>query len=270
MDYREKQERDNLLRQLESMGYNQSGRKTRSDKGKARGDINYPAHRQESALAVYLRIKARMYKRDAQLAAEGEIGTFLEMDENSFYGIIPERYRVVGQSYQQDYQGRAINHTVKKVKIQKEVDLEEYRFAAYKEQAVKNPQVAVPIKYWPEIRQMLNIRYGMSGDEATQALTRRQITWSQLFCEFYFLSENEYWLWDYEHWRRDYSYVPAQQLQEDFVFSIANPPGSQAFHPEWAYKQTEKQQELEETIRAEQERKARQFIINLKTRKGDK
>ena len=257
-----------LLKQLEELGYHKSGRKQRSDKGQPRGTITKAQDREPTTkLAIYQRVKNKMYNKDQRMLSNGGYGTFLDMDENSFYLSIPARYQTKGHNYVQVYQGRRIEHTIRKVKIQNEVDLEKYRFDAYKEQAVLNPQQAIPEKYWPELRQMLIIRYGMTGDEATKALTKRQITWEDLFCEFYFLDHENFWLWDYQHWKMDYSFVPAQQLPEDFQFSLDYSPGTEEFHPEWAYKANERREQAKEEQEQERQRKADQFIWNMKRSK---
>lgn len=260
--------KNKLLQELALLGYHPSGRKQRADKGKLRGEIAKPIERDNhSKLTIYTRVKQRMYNKDQRMLANGGYGTFLDMDENSFYLSIPARYQTKGHSYVQVYQGRRIEHTVRKVKIQNEVDLEKYRFDAYKEQAVLNPQQAVPEKYWPELRQMLIIRYGMTGDEATKALTKRQITWEDLFCEFYFLDHENFWLWDYDRWKTDYSFVPVQQLPEDFVFNYNAAPGTDEFHPEWAYKANERREQAKEEQEQERQRKADQYIWNMKRSK---
>lgn len=258
-------EKRKLLEQLANLGYHSSGRKQRSDKGQSRGAIKKSESPRDksSRLAVYYRIKQRVFNRDQQLKSSGGYGLFIEMDENSFYLFIPARYQKVGRIYNQVYQGRKIEHTVQTKKVQKAIDLEKYRFEAYKEQAVLNPTQTVLEKDWPELRQMLIIRYGMTGDEATQALTKRQINWEDLFCEFYYLSHENFWLWDYEHWRRDYSFVPTQALPENFVFDYDHSPGSDEFHPEWAYKANERLQQDKEETEQERQRKANQFIMNM-------
>lgn len=260
-----------LLRQLESMGYHSSGRKQRSDIGKPRGKINRIKSQdidKKSKLAIYQKVKSQMYNKDQKLQAETGYGLFLDMDENSFYLSIPARYSNKGHIYVQVYQGRRIEHTVRRVRLQKEVDLEKYRFEAYKEQALLNGTQAVPEKYWPELRQMLIVRYNMTGDEATLALQKRQITWEDLFCEFYFLSHHNFWLWDYERWKFDYSRVPCRQLPEDFCFYYEASPGSEDFHPEWAYKAKERDEQEKEEREQEQQRKANQFIYNMKRSKS--
>lgn len=257
-----------LLQELNQMGYHSSGRKQRSDKGKPRGEIAKSNSRQpKTKLAIYTKVKNQMYNKDQRLQAQQGSGLFLEVDENSFYLSIPARYINKGQYYVQVYEGRKIEHTVRRLRVQKEIDLEKYRFEAYKEQAVLNPKIAVQEQYWPELRQMLIIRYEMTGDEATAALKKRQITWEELFCEFYFLSKDDYWLWDYLHWRQDYSFIPVQQLPEDFVFNYNNSPGSKEFHPEWAYKVREKQEQAKEDEESERKRKADQFIWNMKSKR---
>lgn len=256
-----------LLKQLEQLGYHSSGRKQRSDKGQPRGSIAKPIEREpKNRLAIYMKVKNQMYNKDQRLQATGGYGTFLDMDENSFYLSIPARYQNKGHFYVQQYQGRTIEHNVRRQRIQKEIDLEKYRFEAYKEQAVLNPKEVVPSKYWPELRQMLIIRYDMTGDEATQALTKRQINWEDLFCEFYFLSHNDFWLWDYARWKMDYSFVPSQQLPEDFEFNYNASPGTEEFHPEWTYKANERREQEQQEAEQEKQRKADQFIWNMKKR----
>lgn len=260
-------QKNKLLNELQQLGYHSDGRKQRSDKGKSRGQIAKPEETSpKSKLSIYMRVKQRMFNRDQALRTNGGSGILLEMDENSFYLSIPAKYVTKGEKYVQVSNGRRIEHSVKRVRVQKEVDLEHYRFDAYKEQALLHGSEAVQEKYWPEIRQMLNIRYGFTGDEATAALKKRQITWEQLFCEFYFLSIDDYWEWDYAHWQRDYSYVPTQQLPEDFVFDFNNYPGSEKFHPEWSYKAEERIKQEQEEKEQEQKRKSEQFIMNMHKR----
>lgn len=263
----EQLKKNKLLQELASLGYHPSGRKQRADKGRPRGEIAKPIERDNhSKLAVYMRVKQRMYNKDLKLQSTQGYGTFLDMDENSFYLSIPARYANKGHFYVQIHEGRRIEHTVRRVRLQKEVDLEKYRFEAYKEQALLHGSEAIPEKYWPELRQMLIIRYNFTGDEATKALTKRQITWEQLFCEFYFLPEDNYWQWEYDRWKMDYSFVPAQQLPEDFQFSLDYSPGTEEFHPEWAYKANERRAQAQEELEQERKRKSDQFIWNMKRR----
>lgn len=257
-------EKEKLLAQLQSLGYHPSGRKIRNDKNSAHNTHS----RTNTALSTYLRVKSRMYNRDAYLQANGDTGTMLEVDENSFYVTIPARYDTKGKIYYQIVNGRKIEHTVQRVKVQKEIDLESYRFEAYKEQAITNPDLAVDNRFWPELRQMLNIRFGLTGDEATKALTKRQITWFELFCEFYYLLPQEAWHWTYDLWRMYYEYIPKQLLPEDFTLSLIHPPGSPEFHPEWTWKRMEKIQQKLDEVEQEKKRKSEQFIINLKRRKN--
>ena len=264
----EEHKKAQLLKQLEQMGYHKSGRKQRSDKGQPRGEIAKAQNREPTTkLAIYQRVKNKMFNKNQRMLANGGYGTFLDMDENSFYLSIPARYQTKGHNYVQVYEGRKIEHTVRKVMIQKQLDLEKYRFEAYKEQAILHGSEAVPEKYWPELRQMLIIRYNFTGDEATQALTKRQITWEELFCEFYFLDHENFWLWDYDRWKTDYSFVPVQQLPEDFVFNYNAAPGTDEFHPEWAYKVKEKLEQDQLDKEQEEKRKATQFIWNMKRSK---
>lgn len=260
-------ERTKLLQELSQLGYHSSGRKQRADRGKSRGAIKQPVEKDKSKMGIYQRVKSRIFNKDLKLKETTGYGTFLEVDENSFYCLIPARYRTVGHSYDQKLEGRSIHHTVKKVRVQSEIDLEFHRFNAYKEKALLTPNEKVQEKYWPEIRQMLNMRYSLTGDEATQALKKRQITWEELFCEFYFLSKDDYWQWDYRMWKHDYELIPVQLLPEDFTFNLQHSPGSEEFHPEWAYKADERKEQIEEERRQRKERKANQFIYNMKRRK---
>lgn len=267
MDNEQQFLRNKLLNELTKLGYHKNGRKQRADKGQSRGAIAKPTERDnQSKMATYMRVKQRMFNKDQKLQETNGYGLFLEMDNNSFYLSIPARYQTIGHNYCQVVDGRKINHTTRRVRVQKPVDLEYYRFLAYKEKAVMTPDEPVPEKYWPELRQMLIVRYGMTGDEATIALRKRQINWLDLFCEFYYLSKDSYWLWDYEHWRLDYSFVPSQLLPEDFVFDFQHSPGSEEFHPEWAYKANERREQAKQEEAEEQQRRADQFIINMRRR----
>lgn len=263
-DYNSKQEKLRLLQQLENMGYHSDGRKVRSDKGKPQGAK--PRNSKASKLSIYMRVKARMFNRDTYLQANDTYGTMLEIDENSFYIVIPARYKNSDTPYIQVHDGRRIEHTVRRVRTQKEIDLEKYRFEAYQEQAILNPTNIVPSEYWPELRQMLNIRYGFTGNEATEALTHRQINWFQLFVEFYFLQPKQFAQWTYERWRKHYSNIPVQQLPEDFEFDYYNAPGTEFFHPEWAWKAKEREQQELESQQQEQKRKREQFLQNMSKR----
>ena len=254
-----------------------SGRRVRSDKGKKhsytkeraketkpralRSDKGIP--RPETRVSktkrqVYAAIKAKLYKRDQELIAQGELPLLRGVDENSYYIVIPAAYETRADYHTQEHDGRTIQHTVRRVCTQKELDLERWRFNAWQE-AATSEDWNEPSTYVPEIRQMLATRYGIVGKEADEAIAKRQITNFELFCEFYHLEPADAAMWDYDTWQTMYQLCPCVCLDDDFIFSLTLRPGTPEFHPEFAYHANKVVQQQQEAAEQEIERRRRQF-----------
>lgn len=228
-------------------------RATRSDKGQVRPEQRVPKTKQQ----VYAFIKAKLYKRDQELIDKGESPLLRGVDENGYYIVVPASYETKADYHTQEVGGRNIQHTVRRVCTQKEIDLERHRFNAWQEASQSNPDGVS--EYLPEIKQMLAVRYGIMGKEADEAIARRQITNFELFCEFYHLEPGDAAMWDYDTWQSMYSYVPVMCLEDDFVFSLKLRPGTPEFHPEFAYHADKVIRLAKEAATEEAERRRRQF-----------
>lgn len=229
-------------------------RATRSDKGRARPEQRVSKTKEQ----VYNFIKAKMYKRDQELIDKGESPLLRGVDENGYYIVVPAAYLTKADYHTQEHQGRNIQHTVRRVCTQKEIDLERYRFNAWQELATSEDWDK-PSTYLPEIKQMLTVRYGIMGKEADEAIARRQITNFELFCEFYHLEPSDAAMWDYDTWQSMYSYIPVMCLEDDFIFSLTLRPGTPEFHPEFAYHADKVIRLAKEAAAEEAERRRRQF-----------
>ena len=124
----------------------------------------------------------------------------------------------------------AIEHTTRRQRVQKAVDLEHYRFDAWKEMAMDHPDEIV--KPNDDLRGMLFHRYGFTTEQSNQAIENRQVPWLTLFCETYFIRLEDAGKWDYETWRDYYDSCPTQALPDDFEFIYGVRPGTEYFHPE--------------------------------------
>lgn len=266
---------EELLREAQALTH-PNGRKVRSDKGKShqytkeraketkprtprsdKGQMRVDARVAKTKQAVYAAIKAKLYKKDQELINRGESPLLRGVDENSFYIVVPAAYETKADYHTQEHKGRSIQHTVRRVCTQKELDLERHRFNAWQEAALMCPED--PSIYIPEIKQMLIVRYGLMGKDADDAIAKRQISNFDLFCEFYHLAPKDAAMWDYDTWQSMYSYCPCMTLDDDFVFSLTLRPGTPEFHPEFAYHADEVVQLAKEAIEQEKERKRRQF-----------
>lgn len=267
--------RNDLLRQLKQLGYHPSGRKIRADKN---AQHNYPNKRipqdpstlKNTKVSIYRRVKTKVMQAHAKDIANGGVGIYREVDENGYYIVIPASYVNKGQTYIQVYQGRRIEHTTRRVRTQKEIDLEQYRFEAYREQYILFNEQTVDESWYPEICNMLITRYSMTGDEAYEAIRKRKITWREYFCEFYHLEPRTAHMWSYEHWRRDYHFIPVQLLPDDFEFNYESAPGTDEFHPEWKWKRDKvlAQEKLDQET--EEKRKIDTFSANINRNKRRK
>lgn len=257
--------KDELLQELNAYIDLSSGRKRRSDKGKRRHVYNSPMY--QSKMHIYNKVRARLANRDSQLKAENDGASTLlsvEYDENGFYLSIPETYKTISCYYKQDYHGRAIEHTTRKVRTQKGIDLERYRFEAWQQIAVEQPDKIVEPS--PDIRGLLYNRYGFTGStkEVDEAIDNRQVPWLTFFAEMYFIRIEDANKWDYETWREYYDLCPVGQLPDDFEFIYGVKPGTEYFHPEWAYIANRKAAEEERLRNEETKRKSEQFISNIR------
>lgn len=264
-------EKNALLRQLSALVH-PNGRKKRTDKGQSH---NYPSNRsspqtprvdkgvqreQQTPLSIYQRVKARMYNKDQEAINNGEQPLLRGFDENGYYIVIPASYQTEAKNYTQVHEGRQIAHTVRRVCTQKEIDLERYRFEAWQWLATRLSTMNQPADCLSELMSYLSHRYGILGNEAKELIAKRQITWFELFCEFYYLNPNDAVMWDYDTWQNMYKYCPCETLPEDFTFSLTLRPGTPEFHPEWAYHAEKISQREQEDIEAEKLKRKLQFI----------
>lgn len=257
-----------LLKELSTLVH-PSGRKKRTDIGKSHIKQS-DKQMQQTKMAIYNRVRAKLAARNERLLSDNPNNNLLskEFDVNGFYVSIPAIYETRAYNYQQLVDGRKINHTTHRVRTQKEVDLEAYRYEAWRELALspstKN-QIVTPNA---DLRGILFHRYALTPEDANRIITNRALKWPELFEEIYFVRADEIQFWDYDTWRTHYDCIPVDTvLDEDFRFDYYNKPGSPNFHPEWAY-YVEKQA-LSATLTADQEkqRKGEQFIANMKKNK---
>ena len=257
--------KEELLEELKTLIDPLSGRKRRSDKGKRRHAYNSPMY--QSKMHIYNKVRARVGNRDSQLKKETDVSSSLlsiEYDENGFYLPVPEAYKTISCYYKQDYHGRAIEHTTRRVRTQKGIDLERYRFEAWQQIATETPDKIVEPS--PDIRNLLYNRYGLTGslEEIDEVIDNRQVSWLTFFCEMYFIRLEDARKWDYETWREYYELCPVGQLPDDFEFIYGVKPGTEYFHPEWAYIANRKAAEEERERNQEAQRKSEQFISNIR------
>lgn len=248
-----------------------TGRKVRSDKGKKRLDPETKPNlykrslqtKKLSKLAIYNQVLGKVKAKDQTRIANNEAPFFEGYDANGFYIVIPAQYTTEAAHYEQHYKGRKINHDTRRKCIQKKLDLERHRFEAWQEMATNHETRDHVVPICPELRVMLDQRFGILGKEADQAILRRQITWYELFQEFYFVEAEDVSTWDYDLWRDHYVCCPRETLPEEFRFRLKERPGSPTFHPEWAYRVLKLAQQSEQEREQERERKRAQFLTNL-------
>lgn len=247
--------KEQLLREVSKYVHLDSGRKRRTDK-------NQP-HQQftQTKMALYNRIKNKLSNRRVK---ENNLLLSFEFDENGFYLPIPEMFETKAIKYKQEVDGRTIDHNIRRVRTQKYIDLEQYRFEAWQELALTQPASNIPPNQ--DLNGILFVRYNMTPEESELATIKRKPTWEEIFCEVYHIKPTEIFKWSYEDWRKYYEIVPKQLLDDDFVFEYGKVPGTEAFHPEWNYKLKEIEQREVDEKEQEEKRKSEQYIINL--RKG--
>lgn len=251
--------------QLLSLGIDpDTGRKIRADKGKERGKYSKrdEATAHATPMHVYKRVIARMRAQDQERVANDLAPLIGDFDENGFFIVIPAAYDTVGQHYKQVVKGRIIEHQVRRVRTQKEIDLEKYRFEALAYMATSSSKDE-PMDQLEHVRVMLAKRYGLSAYDIKECLARRKITWYEFFCEFYYLDEREATLWNYETWRAHYEIMPKETLPEDFKFDLYHAPGTPEFMPHLAYRKKKLEQLEVEARQQERERKRLQFLSNM-------
>lgn len=243
-----------------------TGRKIRADKGKERKKKYKERENKNTTNAdpmnVYKRVLGRVRAKDEALVQEGQTPRMRGFDENGLFIVIPASYETRGCEYKQQIVGRVIDHTVRRVCVQKEIDLEKYRFNALQSMAFSD-KANEPVTQLEHVRIMLRERYHLIEREINACLQRRKITWFELFCELYYLDPMEASLWDYETWLSHYKITPAETLPDDFVFHIKTPPGTPEFMPEWQYRREKLERQQEEAVQAERERKRSQFLTNM-------
>ena len=135
-DNYEQKSKSELLAELSTL-IHPSGRKKRSDIGKTHKPVSSFPHT-SSKLAIYNRVRAKLAARNERLLSDNPNNNLLskEFDVNGFYVSIPAIYETRAYNYQQVVEGRKINHTTHRVRTQKEVDLEAYRYEAWRELAL--------------------------------------------------------------------------------------------------------------------------------------
>ena len=250
---------------LLSLGIDPStGRKIRSDKGKTHQARAQEDNRKKpsSKMSIYCRVITRIKNLDAKRVQNNEPTLLGDFDENGLFVVIPAVYETKACNYKQVVEGRTIDHTVRRVCTQKEIDLEKYRFEALQEMAFSD-QGNMPVTQLEHVRIMLAKRYGLSANDIARCLEKRKITWWELYLELYHISEYEAALWDYDTWHSHYEIAPKETLPDDFEFRIKTPPGTKEFMPEWQYRRDKLEKIQEDKVNEERERKRNQFLANL-------
>lgn len=257
-------DKDDLIAELRLLVHEDSGRKKRSDRGTQH---KYPStNKKIDKMTIYKRVKARMIVKSQKAIEEGYQPIMPEFDENGFYTLIPESSIVKGGNFKQSIDGRVINHTVRKSVIQKKIDLEKYRFEAWQELALQESTKNDIVTPSPDLNGILLYRYGLNPQKIKEILEKRQITWYNLFQEIYFVEKPEEWT--YLQWREHYSRCPNEALDDDLRFNLEFKPGTKEFHPEWEYNVYKKKLLLAKELEEEKERRAKQYISNMKFKGG--
>lgn len=250
--------KEDLLKELSTMIHIDSNRKRRSDAGqKHKTTKDEPIN--QTKMAIYNRVKARIINKDNSLLRG--------FDENGFYLLIPAAYNTVASNYKQEYKGRQLQHTVSRKCVQKEIDLEEYRFNAWKELAIQSFTKDNIVEPNSDLRGILFVRYNLPLNKINDIIVKRQITNAELFSEIYFVEVQDIPYWDYDTWRKHYECCPKMLLPEDFKFRLDALPGTPEFMPEWQYHKDKIDQQQKIDAEQERERKSNQFISNLRRRK---
>jgi len=261
-----KDQRAELLAELAGYVHLDSGRKRRTDAGTAH-NVAAVYGRSNQKMATYNRIKSRILNRDRTLRSEENANMSkltVEVDCNGFYLPIPEIVKSKSTYYKQTYKGRQIVHTVARVKDQRYIDLEKYRFEAWQYQALNYPdQIVTPN---PDLRGFLFYRYGFTTEQSNTAIINRQVTWQDLFEEIYFVRRRDIGIFDYETWRDYYDCCPEGQLDEDFRFIYGVRPGTSEFHPEWEYKSKKLTAQAEQAEEDKARQRSAQYIANMHIR----
>ena len=261
-----------LLEKLSKYVDLSTGRKRRADKGSSH---NYTKNRRstfQTKMSVYKRLLSRLENRaQQQISESGQSLLSKEFDINCYYVPIPETVAYKPQEYKQIYQGRLIEHTVKRVVTQRYIDLEQYRFEAYQELAIDKPDDVLQADN-KDLRFFLLNRYGLLMSELNEAINKRKITYLEFFCETYYIKPNQINYWTYEKWKEEYEHVPYQRLEDIpyFSFDYFIPVGSENNHPEWAGYIAEKEAQRKVDECAETERRRAQWSTHYKDKGGDK
>ena len=158
--------REELLAELNDYVDLNTGRKRRSDAGEKRGKYKGREYSlPQTKMAIYNRVKARIVNRSDDLVKDGNTQLVLEFDENGYYLPIPPMYETRSVNTEQTYEGRKLQHNVARVCVQKEIDLEEYRFNAWQEKATdwrSKDEVVMPNS---DLKGMLITRYNLPFNE---------------------------------------------------------------------------------------------------------
>lgn len=237
---------------LVKQGLLPSGRKPRSDKGKARAKQTHKY--KQDAVWKYKMVMTKLLNKDDDY--------LLLTDHNGYYCKIPEVLKPEYDSYKD---GRSVKYK----RIQKEIDLEEYRFNAWQQMAIsqKIANLLVPLPNRDLTRWALDCGK-MNPRQSYDYFVKKGFTYKTLFLTFYHIEDGDQEYWSYAQWRKYYDRIPKIELDESFKLKLDHPPGSLDFHPEWSWytKQLEdeaKQIELEA-------RERRSWTAKISKIKGDK
>lgn len=228
--------KEELLKQLYSLGIHESGRKVRSDKNSERGPnshlrsdiggIRSTKGIPQEPLTIYSKVRSRLLSNsiDSQL--------IIQPDINHIFMPAKRESKVEFGKYTIIHRGKKIFRNVKHIKGY-QVDLEKYRFEALQSKIMYGDilQHQKPIfKY--ELSIFPNVK-----------------TWLDLFCSLYHIKEQDALKWAYSRWWSHYIIVCDDKLPDDFKFSLLYAPGTPEFAPEYADKANSiKQEEIQKVI----------------------
>lgn len=212
--------KEDLLRELESLGYHRDGRKVRSDKGKERGP-NTAIRKvettprstkgiQKDPVAVYAALKGKLLNKET---SPTDTYTVIE-DINGIFLLMKRENHTVENKYVIVHRGQALNRTVKHIQGYT-TDLESYRFRA-----------------------LQSIVSNSGFNEKEERLFKKEIDTYKvnnpldLFCCLYRVHDYDCLMWSYEKWRKDYD-IAAPSLPENIqiCFELNKRPGTENFLP---------------------------------------
>lgn len=232
-----------------------TGRPPRADKGQPRGKLT-SARGPRSLVSVYLQSYARATRTGWDPTSYSDLNEFhIERDTH---------YQIEHGNFVEIVKGQRRETTIRYKRDQVHLDLERRRFDALQELVNKSPISPLPKQLRFIIVNMLYTRYGMIYDD------KHWPTAIEFFCEFYFVKEQEAHLWTYDIWRSHYDRIPRQLLPPDFKLDFHNLPGSEAFHPEWAYRQIDLEQQAQQDEQAKAARRSFNASNRNMSRRKDK